>query len=400
MALQKLKRVKTILPPENDVLPLDQQEDISDLDVPERWYFGAVLWSTDWTTQTVISQLDKGNINLNPRFQRRNAWSEKRKSLFIESLILGLPVPQIILAEDRNKKGSFIIIDGKQRLLSLRQFASSPADQDFTLLTLNGLKDRADLNGKTFDALKRNEAFEEDVNSFENQTIRTVVIRNWKDDRYLYSVFLRINTGSVQLSPQELRQALHPGPFSDYLDDFSSDSSELKRVLQLTEPDFRMRDVELVLRFFAYKYFARLYRGNLKQFLDDTVQKLNDQWKRKNGDIQQEASNLESALQTTREIFGKTGELRKWNGKVYEKRINRAVFDIMTYYFSDSDIAEQALNHSKEVERGFRELCENENDFLASLETTTKSLDANSKRFGIWADKLNEILGTELESPL
>ncbi|HUZ91431.1 MAG TPA: hypothetical protein VMU78_05975, partial [Methylocella sp.] len=71
-------------------LPDDQQEDAADLDLDSEWFTGPTLWSTDWTTETVVAQLRRGNINLNPRYQRRNAWSNVRKSLFIESLILGL----------------------------------------------------------------------------------------------------------------------------------------------------------------------------------------------------------------------------------------------------------------------------------------------------------------------
>jgi hypothetical protein len=61
----------------------------------------AVLYSTDWTVETIISQLTKGNIELNPRFQRRDAWTMKGKGRFIESVILGLPIPQLVLAEKK-----------------------------------------------------------------------------------------------------------------------------------------------------------------------------------------------------------------------------------------------------------------------------------------------------------
>ena len=141
----------------DDVLPEDQQEELDDLDLEEEWYAGPSLWSTDWTTETIVNQLKRGNINLNPRFQRRNAWDAKRKSLFIESLVLGLPVPQLVLAEEKGKKGSFIVIDGKQRLLSLRQFASSKDDQDFPQLRLGGLDDKAELNGVTYASLSERE---------------------------------------------------------------------------------------------------------------------------------------------------------------------------------------------------------------------------------------------------
>jgi hypothetical protein len=259
---------------EEDTLPPDQQEDLGDLSLQDDWYSGPSLWSTDWTTETIVTQLRRGNINLNPRFQRRNAWDSKRKSLFIESLLLGLSVPQLVLAEEKGKKGSFIVIDGKQRLLTLRQFSAEQRGDEFKQLKLIGLNDKSLLNGLTYGDLKNAESFSNELNTFDNQTIRTVVIRGWKDERYLYSVFLRINTGSVQLSPQELRQALHPGSFSDFIDDVSVDWPGVKQLLKLKEPDFRMRDVELVLRYFAYRNFAAQYDGNLKKFLDSTTEML------------------------------------------------------------------------------------------------------------------------------
>lgn len=147
----------------NDDLPLDQQEDSTDLNLQPDWFAGPTLWSTDWTTETIISQLRRGNINLNPRYQRRNAWGAIRKSLFIESLILGLPIPQIILAEERNQRGRFIVIDGKQRLLAIRQFASSKEDTDFPQLRLSGLADREDLNGSTYEKLHNDTSLGDDL---------------------------------------------------------------------------------------------------------------------------------------------------------------------------------------------------------------------------------------------
>ena len=110
----------------------------------------AVLWGTDWTTETVISQLKKGNIELSPSFQRRDAWGVDRKSSFIESIILGLPIPQIILAERKDKRGAYIVIDGKQRLLSIRQYSVTEENDEFQPLKLGGLKVLDELNGKSY----------------------------------------------------------------------------------------------------------------------------------------------------------------------------------------------------------------------------------------------------------
>ena len=160
---------------------------------------------TDWTVETIVNQIRKKNIQLDPSFQRRDAWSQKVKSRFIESLFLGLPIPQIILAEQKGKKGKFIVIDGKQRLLSLQQFVLP--NEGEKPLKLSGLEIRAEFNQKTYSEIESNLFFNE-IDAFNNQTIRTVVIKNWKNVEVLYLLFLRLNTGSIKLSPQELRQAL------------------------------------------------------------------------------------------------------------------------------------------------------------------------------------------------
>lgn len=90
--------------------PLEPQEDESDfLVLGAPLAFNAAVAASDWTAETIVSQLRKGNIDLDPSFQRREAWQQARKSQFIESLILGIPTPQIILAERLDKRGSYIV---------------------------------------------------------------------------------------------------------------------------------------------------------------------------------------------------------------------------------------------------------------------------------------------------
>jgi uncharacterized protein with ParB-like and HNH nuclease domain len=104
---------------------LEFDDESDEQDVAEQLAPGsvaAVVSGTDWATETVVSQLKRGNIQLDPRFQRRDAWKRDRKSRFIESLIVGLPIPQIVLAESKRDRGKFIVLDGKQRLLSILQF--------------------------------------------------------------------------------------------------------------------------------------------------------------------------------------------------------------------------------------------------------------------------------------
>lgn len=371
-------------------------DDLEDLEHVENWADGAVLWSTDWTSETVLSQLSRGNIDLNPSFQRRSAWSDKKQSFFIESLILGLPIPQLILAEDPSRKGAYIVIDGKQRLLAIRRFASVDDGAGFKPLKLKGLSERNDLNRKSCEDLKRDLAHDQDVSAFENSTIRTVVIRNWKQEAYLWEVFLRINTGSVQLSPQELRQALHPGPFSNFVDQYSGDSEGLRAALNLKSPDFRMRDAEILLRYISYRNFAGDYSGNLKQFLDETTRKFNESWELSEDIVRNQMAEMEAAFAFTEQVFGKSDYLRKWNGEQFESRKNRAVFDIMLHWFSNDELRASLEGKETEIVQAFKDLCENDPNFLAAIERTTKTTEANDWRFNKWADALSKISGVEL----
>lgn len=358
----------------------------------------AVLWATDWTTETIISQLKKGNIELEPTFQRRDAWGADRKSKFIESVILGLPIPQIILAERKDKRGSYIVIDGKQRLLSIRQFCVSEVDDTFEALSLKGLKVLDDLNNKSFIDIKNELDFSQYISAFENQSIRTVFIRNWPNQNFLYTVFLRLNTGSLPLSPQELRQALLPGPFTTYIDKFSVDSESVRNALRLKKPDYRMRDVEVVVRFFAFANFFESYTGNLKDFLDKTCELLNKKWVNDKESIISQSNELNEAINLTFEIFGKNA-FNKFSKGNYSGIFNRPIFDIMTFYFSNSTIRELSLINKEAIVNGFEVLSMSDPEFLKSLETSTKNVEPTTKRFFAWGNVLKEILKIDIKIP-
>jgi hypothetical protein len=365
----------------------ESEDDLARVDVAS--LREAVVFSTDWTAETILNQLAKGTINLDPSFQRRNAWQDSRKSRFIESLLLGLPIPQIVLAESPTDKGKFLVIDGKQRLLCLQQFAGLDG---YKPLRLSKLEHRPELNGVTYADLKNDPNLLADLNAFENQPIRAVVVRNWKSESFLYLIFYRLNSGSVPLSPQELRQALHPGPFMKFAVNYTETSKGIQKVLNLSKADFRMRDVELLIRFFAFAHFIAEYKGNLKSFLDDTCKRLNFSWKKNQPELEAEASNLEEAIAFCYETFEGT-PFRKWDGSKFESRFNRAVFDVMTYYFADSSIRVAAKQHQGAIIDTFKILCEEDPNFRRSIETTTKSIDATDYRFTTWARALNRILG-------
>lgn len=380
----------------------DEEEEEATESVTSDDVVRTVVTDTDWTAETILSQLRRGNIQLNPRFQRRDAWNRPRKSRFIESLILGLPIPQIVLAEDKARRGKFIVLDGKQRLLALRQFAvgsSFAADEGdgFKSYSLMGLEVRQDLKLMTLKKME-DDKHADDLNAFLNETIRTVVVRRWPNEQFLNLVFLRLNTGSVKLSPQELRQALHPGPFTDYIDDAATDSAMLRRALRIDKPDFRMRDVEVLLRYYGFHFLIEEYTGNLKAFLDKTANDLNASWDERSEEILDAGKQCDDAIEATFDIFGDNAFFR-WSGSRYEGRFNRAVFDIMTFYFTKDDIRSAALANSEEVESAFRSLCENNQKFVESIQTTTKTATATHRRLSLWGEALQSVVETDIKIP-
>ena len=350
--------------------------------------------STDWTTDTIVRQIEKGNIDLSPMFQRRDAWNIGRKSLFIESLALGFPIPQIVLAQQ--KSGKFIVLDGKQRLLTLMQFFGK---NDYTPFKLKNMTILKELNGKDYDNLADNDSTSNYLTKIENATIRTVVIKNWEDDSVLYQIFLRLNTTSVPLSPQELRGALFPGKFVDYINQEAASNKFLQSLFK-GERDFRMRDSELLIRYIAYKHFHSLYTGNLKKFLDITCKTFNDNWDNQEKIIENDFFLFKDACKILQDIFGDNIFCKFSPEKLqYERSVNRAVFDIMVFYFSIPQIASAASNYYTQIENKFRELCTNNIEFITAISSTTKSLSANAVRFRCWGSVLKNILNIPIEIP-
>lgn len=360
-----------------------------------------IVAGNDWTTATILDQLVRDNIQLNPRFQRRDAWDITRKSRFIESIFLGFPIPDIVLASQDKKRGKFVVLDGKQRLLTILQFygrSETPNDS----FALKNLEFRPELNGCTHEALKNDLLKSSVLDALDNQTIRTTLIRNWHTESLLYKIFLRLNLENTPLSPQELRQALHPGDFINFLDDESIKNQALRKILKSQNPDPRMRDVELLLRYVGFHHFLSDYRGNLKMFLDMTCKKLNKDWKEKETEVRYTVSQFEKAVQTTTTIFGEENIFRVWlsSSNTYRGKFNRAILDVMVFYFSDSVISEAAEKNPAAVEKAFKELCSSSNsEFREAVEKSTTSIGATHTRLSLWGKALLKVLDVEFNVP-
>jgi hypothetical protein len=354
-----------------------------------------VVYSRDWTVETILSQIDKDNIDLNPTFQRRNAWNDTKRSKLIESLIIGIPVPEIVLAEDKDKKRSFIVIDGKQRLLAIAGFQDPDRYAVWDNPKLRGLTTRPDLNGANFRKMAEGDDPKGDVRNLMNSDIRCTIISNYESSQILYDIFYRLNTGSVPLSSQELRQVLNRGEFANYLIATTNDTLPLHEVLNLKGPDARLRDAEILLRYIAFSRFGADYSGNLTPFLDSKMATINAAWGEMEGEVERLTAGFNFGTQELLNALGNKRVGRKVTEKGWETRFNRALFEVEVYYASRLDaglLADKAAAFSS----AFESLCLERPDFVDSIETSTKTIDKYYTRFSLFREMVNRVFLTNI----
>lgn len=186
-------------------------------------------------------------------FQRRRVWSKNQMDRFIESLLLGFPVPGIFLVEQPGKK--YLVLDGQQRLTTLasfyaNQFKLSNVDKDFQTLSYSGLTD-------------------EQRRTLDDTFIQAVIIRAPESvDEYesVYQIFERLNSGGTNLQPHEIRVALYGGPTVDAIRLLNDDADW--RILYGAK-NARLKDQELILRVLALSESSGSYSAPLKTFLND-----------------------------------------------------------------------------------------------------------------------------------
>lgn len=367
------------------------KEDASELVRSSVGTASITVTARDWTIETMIQQIRQGHIDLDPEFQRRNAWKDHRRSRLVESFILNFPVPQVVLAENPRARRTYIVIDGKQRLMTLAGLYLDEYRGYWSQPTLSGLAVLKRLNGVSLDELRTSAEFEAERRQLDNADVRTTVITGFTDESVLYDIFYRINTGSVPLSTQELRQVLNRGEFARYLLRTTSTPNPLWTAMGVHAPDARLRDVELLLRLVAWRRFASEYRGNLKKFLDDAMVSLNRGWRDEAENIRAIVRQVMLAVEAGQTIFGDSLGHKYKDGN-YEGQLNRAVFEVQVYYLTDPSLRRASTRSSAKLRAGFERLSSGR-DFLASVESTTKSLQNYQQRFDDYRRMLRKTIG-------
>lgn len=208
--------------------------------------------TADYTVSTLFSLLVDGKIQI-PDFQRGYVWNRSQASRLIESLIIQCPIPVVYLSQEPS--GVLMVIDGQQRLLSIRMFLADAIE-------LQGLTAYHELNGRTASQLDPRI-----VDHIKNRTIRCITILKDTHPQIKYDVFERLNTGSVKLNAHELRNGLNQGSLMKLVNELSTDKNF--QTITSTKKDSRMKSAELVLRFFALRENRHNYEKPLSSFLDN-----------------------------------------------------------------------------------------------------------------------------------
>ncbi|HGU6767731.1 TPA: DUF262 domain-containing protein [Klebsiella pneumoniae] len=381
---------------------VDSNEDIvNDDPVKEEDLDGLVIYSRDWTIETIISQIESGNIDLNPSFQRRNVWENDKRSKLIESLIVGYPVPEVVLAEVPGKKKQYVVIDGKQRLLAVHGFLKPDCEYWKGKAELKGLTIRKDLEGVQFDGFD-----DDDIRLLNNADLRCTILSGYKTTSVLYDVFYRLNTGSVPLSMQELRNSLHKGDFSKFITDKTSSVIPLHQVMSLSGPDKRFKDIEIILKFLSINFSERKYNSNLKDFLDGFTEYANSTWKENEHQFKKSCEYFDEACSLLISIFESPKKVgRKWlpSKDTWESRFNRSLFEVLAQYSYEliRDNKSDLLNEQDGKDKfilAVKVAFENPS-FSASVSATTKTLEQHRARFSILFSMFNEQFGLAYEIP-
>lgn len=287
----------------------------------------------EYDLETLVKKIKNGIIKLDPGYQRRHRWDLETSSRLIESLILNIPIPTIYLSIDvdvdvETEEARYSIIDGQQRLTAIYDFFKN----NYALTGLNCLSLLNDFHYEDLPPFL--------IRRLEERTIKCLRIDSTLDSKVKIDIFERLNSGSVKLESQELRNAVCMGPLNDLCKDLSQNTT-FRTLLQINEENLnenskvkKMEDVELVLRFYAlmndkYKEFKKSKDFRFRDFLTDELDKGN---KISEDALKDFRHNFLKTMEVISESFGPIAfaKYKFENDKLkIQSRFNAAVYDAL-----------------------------------------------------------------------
>lgn len=309
------------------------------------------------TLDSLLKRIQKGEIEFDSSFQRKaGLWDKKQKSQLIESIFLRIPLPAFYF--DASDEDRWLVIDGLQRVTTLKQFVVEKT------LRLQEMEFFPELNGCVYDQLPR--AFQRRI---DETVINVYLVNPSTPDNVKYNIFKRINTGGLALEPQEIRNALFQGNATQFLQDCAAQPCFVTATGGSVKSE-RMLDREFVLRYVSFCYLdLNQYSGNIDEFLNAGMMYLNRATKEELRQIEKE---FKSVMHNMYDLMGRN-TFRKicYDGR--RRPINKVIFESwcnVMKHLPQTD-ANRLIKCKDEVQKRYMDMCES-TEYLYLLKAPDK----------------------------
>ena len=339
-------------------------------------------WGADLSFREIISMYDEDEL-IKPELQRKYVWSKSEASRFIDSILLGLPVPSVFFAKEHDE--TMLIIDGFQRIMTVYDYVNGVFSGDgktFKLSNTEIINKR--WRGKTFAELGV-----EDKRRIRNTTIHAIIFEQKypKNDTGMFQIFERINTGGRTLKSQEIRNCVYQGKCNDLLFNLNKNSN-WRDILGMKDEDSRMMDLELILRFFAmsdliYREESKSKQINLAKYLN---QYMSDKTREENN-IQYMYDLFTSMINACYKSYGKDSfKNLKSDQNNFTNKINPAIYDavsVATAYAIKNNVYDDNVNYKEKY------ICLLKNDDFKNVTSNrTTNIDNIIKRISMVCENI------------
>lgn len=371
-------------------LDLISEDDVElNIDADQR----KIIWQAkDFSIREFLSMKNDGELVLQPQYQRNFVATDLISSKLIESILLDVPIPVVYLAEEQN--GSYSVIDGQQRLTSFLSYLEGkfPDSRPFKL---SGLKVLSELNRTLFVELSS-----ELQKKIRNTTIHSIIIKKESNPDIKFEIFERLNTGSTKLNEDEIRNTVYRGSYIELLSELSENQT-FHELIQKDNFKKRMIYRGMILRFLALSEKSYLnYKSSMKQFSNKELRDnryLNPE-KRKEYKIR-----FEHCLDLVKVVFG-TNAFRRYIpgsnedvGKWASTQINMSLFDLQMVGFVNFT-KNEVLSKADAIREELLKLMINDSEFQNLIGFKTSDTDNVKKRFTIYMNMLDRVIGDKLYS--
>lgn len=286
----------------------------------------------NFSLQELQNYVDANDIITDPDYQRRYVYDAKRASKLIESILIGIPIPVVYLAEE--DEGIYSVIDGQQRITSFVKYLKNE-------FALSGLTKLSDLNGLLYKELDKGIQ-----RRLKIQTISAVCIEKGSED-LKYEIFSRLNLGAVKLKDQEVRNCIYRGSFNNMLKDIAKTNQNLQILFH--DDNKRFAYEERILRFFTLRNYMQL-KGTYKLMMNEYMKKHSNDTDEQ---IRAAKNQYNSLIELIKAVMGddaffsfSNDHRRKFNGAIYDSII------IPFSYFQKRTI----MKHSDEIRNEINQL--------------------------------------------